>query len=186
MTTLYQEHVKTWSACQLCELSQVRTKVVLARGSVPCDVLFIGEAPGPSEDVIGVPFVGPAGKLFNGILARAMPGNVSYALTNLVCCIPRDEDGAKFSEPPPEAIEECMPRLREFVEICRPKLIVAVGALAAAWLMPKEGSKHSIKRLADKMLEVVHPAAIIRANVAQQGLMRQRCIVKIANAVRDL
>jgi uracil-DNA glycosylase family 4 len=49
-------------------------RVVLVRGSVPCDVLFIGEAPGQSEDVVGRPFVGPAGKLLDRIIEDALSG----------------------------------------------------------------------------------------------------------------
>lgn len=54
--TKFELHVQTWSECSACFLSERRQNVVLARGDIPCDVLFVGEAPGPSEDIIGAPF----------------------------------------------------------------------------------------------------------------------------------
>jgi uracil-DNA glycosylase len=63
--------------------------VVLARGRIPAPILLCGEAPGVSEDVLGSPFIGPAGKLLDHILARAIDGQFDYCLTNLVGCIPR-------------------------------------------------------------------------------------------------
>lgn len=67
------DHVEKWKDCQRCPLAQQRSNIVLARGTVPCDVLFIGEAPGASEDALGLPFVGPAGHLLNQIIERVLP-----------------------------------------------------------------------------------------------------------------
>ena len=182
----YQLHVQNWKDCTRCGLCDGRLKVVLARGKVPCDVLFVGEAPGESENVIGQPFVGPAGKLLDSIIVRAIIGhNVTYALTNLVACIPRDDSGTKTSEPDSEAIKACAPRLVEFIKLCNPELIVRVGKLAQDYLTP--GYKHSIKLEREyKFADITHPAAIIRANVAQQTMAIQRCVVTIANAVKNL
>lgn len=73
--SLYQQHVADWRACTGCTLSERRNRVVLFRGSVPCDVLFVGEAPGESEDVVGTPFVGPAGKFLDGMILEAFGRN---------------------------------------------------------------------------------------------------------------
>ena len=107
------------------------------------------------------------------------------AFTNLVCCIPLDDDGVKVSEPPDEAIESCSICLQEFVEIANPRLIVCVGKLAKDWLDP--GWKHSIRFHAKiPLVDITHPAFILRANVAQQGLLVQRAVVVLRNAVEDV
>lgn len=195
--TPFQKHVNRWSSCTACPLWEGRQQVVLARGTLPCDVLFIGEAPGESEDVLGQPFVGPAGQLLDQIIQRAfaatqVPGtegadynSLTWAFTNLVCCIPRDEDGGKATEPDDEYIKACSVRLIEFVEIAEPRLIVCVGALARDWLTP--GYRYSIKLHRDvPRIDIIHPAAVLRANIAHRGLMVQRAVVQISNAVEEL
>lgn len=207
MTTRFSLFVERWRECTACPLCEGRQKVVLARGQIPADVLFIGEAPGESEDCIGIPFCGPAGQLLDRIIDRAIPKKyvddatdphgamaevlegapLQYriAFTNLVCCIPRDEDGGKATEPGDESIQACSIRLIEFVEIANPRLIVCVGKLAKEWLDP--GWKHSIKlERRVPMIDIVHPAAIIRANLAQQNLLVQRAVVVLRNAVEKL
>lgn len=133
-------HKFEWQHCELCDLCEHRRKVVLARGSLPAEVLFIGEAPGPSEDSIGEPFVGPAGHFLDGMLQRAGfnvcdhgERPVTRCFTNLVGCIPKDEENKKFAEPPKHAILACSPRLLELVAMCKPKVIVCVGKLSEKW-----------------------------------------------------
>lgn len=200
MTTLFQEFCGRWEkgcGSGLCESAR---NICIARGQVPCDVLFVGEAPGESEDVIGRPFVGPAGKLLDYIIERSLLKGTRYALTNLTMCIPREGDGQKAAQPLPEEIEACAPRLREFIRICQPKLIVCVGALARDYLDEKMkgsiwGNRVSLRRslnntseLGSEILriDITHPAAILRTNVANQGLAVQRCIVSIRTAVEEL
>ena len=197
MTTLFRRHVERWQNCTACSLCAGRQQVVLARGEIPCDVLFCGEAPGESEDCIGAPFIGPAGQLLDRIIERAgfnsqhidLPNNhwrpLRWAFTNLVCCIPRAEDGGKATEPNDESIRACSVRLVEFVEIADPKLIVCVGKLAKDWLDPDW--RHSIElHRKIPLVAITHPGAIVRANLAMQGLMTQRCEVVLRNAVEEL
>lgn len=193
MASKWSVFVERWKDCTACGLCEHRQKVVLARGSVPCDILFIGEAPGESEDCLGQPFVGPAGQLLDRVIRRALglePGGkgfpLTYALTNLVCCIPRDEDGlGKATEPDDDSVKACSVRLVEFVELCNPKLLVCVGKLAKDWLDP--GWKHSLK-LHRKIptIDIIHPAAVLRANVAQQGLLTQRAVIALRNGVESV
>lgn len=191
----YASHCEEWrDGCGSEACKRAKHKCFL-RGRVPCDILFIGEAPGESEDVLGSPFVGPAGKLMDRIIDKALsiPGTtgpgyhtMTHGLTNLVACIPREEDGGKAVEPGPEQIQSCAPRLREIAQMCRPRLIVCVGALSRDHLM-KTGYKHTIKLgVAAKMIDIVHPAAILRANVAHQGLAVQKCVAAISTAVADI
>lgn len=188
MATHYTRFVERWSrGCGSYECEGAY-KRVLARGQVPCDVLFVGEAPGESENVIGRPFVGPAGKLLDTIIGRSLHGSgLRYCLTNLVCCIPRSDDGTlKASEPDVDQIRCCAPRLQEFIRLCDPRMIVCVGALARDWLA--RGFKHSIKLPSEdiQLINITHPAAILRANIAQRGLMVQRAVITLQNAVEEL
>lgn len=180
----YSLFVDKWKDCTACELQHGRINVVQARGSIPCDILFVGEAPGESENVVGKPFKGPSGRVLESIIRKAVPETLKWAMTNMVCCIPRDEDGDKVSEPPDEAIEACSTRLVEFIKIANPRLLVGVGRLAGDWLTP--GYSYSIKTHKRLPLVVItHPAAILRANIANQGLAVQRCIVTISNAIEE-
>ncbi len=189
--TLFQRHCERWHDCSACNLYKTRSQVVLARGTVPCDVVLIGEAPGISEDSIGLPFIGPAGHLLDQIINKAMDydkdGNPLwiYAMTNLCCCLPIGEDGLKAAEPDDDYIEACSPRLQEFMEIANPSLIVTVGRLATEWLDPQYKKSISFHKPIP-MVSVLHPAAILRMQVAQQWLARQKCIVTIRQAVEEM
>ncbi len=172
--TPYQKHKLKWKDCKRCELHKRRNKVVLVRGTIPCDVLFVGEAPGTSEDIIGKPFVGPAGKLLDSIIEAAqtnLKSSFSFAMTNLVACIPKDENNKKAVEPPNNCIRQCKPRLEECIKIFKPKLIIAVGKLPKKWLEDYNP------------IAIVHPAAILRMDVSQKGLAYQRAYLTIADAV---
>lgn len=179
----WTEHKAKWSDCQLCPLCEVRTKIVLLRGSLPAPLLFVGEAPGDSEDIIGKPFIGPAGKLLDSMIAKAEENtskSVPYAMTNLVSCIPKGDDGNKAGEPPEESIKACSDRLREIIGICSPKLIVCVGKLAGKWV-PKIVD---IEQYPDSC-EIHHPAFIMRLDISQKPLAIQRTIVAIGDAIES-
>lgn len=189
--TRWKLHVEKWSK-EGCGSDMCRgaNKIVLARGSIPCDVLFVGEAPGESENVLGMPFVGPAGKLLTQIVKRGLPAQYRAAFTNVVCCIPREEvDRAKKAhEPDYDQVMACKPRLQEFVELADVdeslKLIVRVGKIPAEYLDPTWKDAVKFHRPIP-MVDLTHPAHILRANVAQQGLMIQRCVVVLSTAVDD-
>lgn len=199
----WRRHVLEWEDCMRCPLSQVRQKVVLARGKLPCDVLFVGEAPGQSEDALGVPFVGPAGHLLDRLIAEAFEdvvldaGGITEndvsdgrpircAFTNVVACIPRGQlAGDKLGQPPDAALLACQPRLVEMVELAQPRLLVAVGKLAADWTAP--GLKRSPKfARAVRRVEVIHPAAILRAPEAARGLMERRNVETLRTAAASI
>lgn len=214
MTTTFQLHVQKWAnGCGSSQCSHPRTRRVYARGKLPCDVLFIGEAPGESENVVGLPFVGPAGKLLDQIVKRGLgeyrlcyacrkvmgwdgtrfrcekdptfdPDTVRVAFGNMVCCIPRESDGNKSTEPDLDQIEACAPRLVELVRIANPRLIVAVGKVAGDNLTP--GYKHSVKlHRSIPLVSIVHPAWILRQPIASHGLSIQKCVIEIRDAVEE-
>jgi uracil-DNA glycosylase len=205
--TLYRSHANEWRQCTRCFLHETRSKVVLARGSVPAEVVFVGEAPGESEDSLGIPFVGPAGKLLDHIVQKAFPGHwenkpvdpkrrrgtmplvyqqwvpdVGTAFTNLIGCIPRDEEGHKVTEPPADSVEACKPRLYEFLKMCNPKMIVCVGAQPRDWF--QQGYSHSIKTKVPTV-HIDHPAALLRANAVHRDMGVQRCVVVLEDALEE-
>ena len=200
--TRFQLHLRDWKDCKRCSLCKTRTQVVLARGSVPCEILFIGEAPGFSEDALGRPFVGPAGQLLDDIIRHASPHCLEQrevngmliptyiperriAFTNLVCCIPKGKDGSKTAEPDHDDIMACQSRLYEFVSLCQPRMIVTVGKLAEEYV---GGPYKSALRVPAgiKVVRIMHPAAILRTVTANQSLLRQKCIVQITKALQSL
>jgi DNA polymerase len=193
----WDKHRIKWKGCQACSLCKNRLHIVLARGQIPCDVLFVGEAPGASEDVIGQPFVGPAGRLLDQIVERGINDarpidpatRLRSAFTNIVCCLPTNESiPGKLPEPPVESIKACAPRLAELVAMCRPRLIVTVGKLSDRWtpIATQKLDLGELKIKPPKWASIIHPAAILRMLPAQQGLAVQRAVVTLEDAVADL
>lgn len=176
----WTDHVAKWKDCQLCPLCRQRDRICLARGQVPADVVFVGEAPGASEDAIGLPFYGPAGDLLQQIIDRVIdstPDWTSYALANIVACFPREAKGRGDNEPEPSEIRACRPRLVEFLDLCHPRLVVTVGTLARDWIPRSD---------AVKWCHIVHPASILRMPLAQKGMAVQKCIVQLRCAIQNM
>lgn len=187
--TPYQQHRANWNDCKACFLHETRQHVVLARGQIPCDVLFIGEAPGESEDSLGQPFKGLAGRRLDIIVNDALAAfpKIRKAFTNLLACIPREEGIRKAPKLDPESVLACAPRLAEFVRICDPSLIVAVGREAEDYIDPRY--KHSLVNEFHKRITVVkidHPAFILRLPPVHQPNAMQRCTVTIRDAVEEM
>jgi len=159
---------------------------VLLRGAIPCDVLFLGEAPGTSEDVLGKPFVGPAGKLLDRIIDDAKADletireEPRIAWTNLISCIPKGPDGDNLQEPANAHIKACSERLRGLVEILKPQAIITVGKLAHKW------GPQILNGFQGRWAAVIHPVVILRADISQQGLAIQKCQVIISDIFEGL
>jgi uracil-DNA glycosylase family 4 len=187
--TAYQAHKRRWGQCTACPLWKTRKHVVLARGVVPADILFCGEAPGDSEDVLAQPFIGPAGHLLDRIVRIAIPANLGFRLayTNLVACIPvKTKDS---HEPTRLSMDKCRPRLVEFVaEVAQPRLLVLVGKLAKSEIVG-QADFGECEWLRGKWLgfcDIVHPSAILQAKEAERGPMIKRAVVVLEQAVGDL
>jgi len=172
----WTEHKSKWAGgCGSCQCAAA--KKVLGRGYLPCDVLFVGEAPGESEEVLGKPMVGPAGQLLDRIIADAIKKfpTPKYAFTNIVGCIPRDGLN-KASEPDESQIKQCQSRLLEFMAMAKPRLVVRVGKLS---------TKHC-PDIGVPVVDLDHPAFILRSNEANRGLLMQRCVVQLRDAYEEL
>src|SRR3990167_7599455 len=118
----WKSHKKSWRRCTRCEIGRLAAKHVFGRGQLPCDVLFIGEGPGKSEDVLGEPFVGISGRILDSWIAEVISKTtLRWAVTNIVACRPTDRLGGPNRAPTKEEICNCESRLVHFVkEIARP------------------------------------------------------------------
>lgn len=192
--TPFQKHVLEWSDCKLCPLCETRDKVVLCRGKLPADVLFIGEAPGPSEDTIGQPFKGPAGRLLDTMIDEAYNAmtispadrgwdSLRMAFTNLVACIPKDDSDKPYVDPSEKSIKACRPRLEQIINIAKPKLIVCVGKLSQKYL----GEEYQEKGW--NVVHTVHPAFILKTDTAarvQRDLLIKRTVAILRDGFSSL
>lgn len=127
--------VKSFLDCQRCDLCKYRRNVVFGRGSIPADILFIGEAPGKSEDMRGVPFIGQSGNLLDKSidLACKMAGlkcPPTYFITNTVGCRPTDFLDGPNREPSKEEIWRCFERLERTYKDIHPRKVVFLGKIA--------------------------------------------------------
>ena len=116
--------------CQSCPLSKTRRSVVLGRGDYPAKYLFIGEGPGRSEDLLGLAFVGEAGKLMDRMLHDARIDKTDCLFTNTVLCHPTDQTGGDNREPRPDEVIQCMENVLYIADISQAKAVVFVGLVA--------------------------------------------------------
>ncbi len=181
--------------CTLCNLCHHRRNVVLFRGSLPCDVLFIGEAPGDSEDALGFPFKGPAGErldlMWTGasvLLGKRSP--ISFGITNILGCIPRNPSELGTGEirtPHKDEAAACQPRLLEVMEMADPQLIVLLGDIAKRFFPKVINTK--MPRWNGKVLCLPHPARILHIeddNPRAASLMEKKFILALSSSMRDL
>lgn len=149
--------------CTACKLSATRTQGVLGVGDRNADWLIVGEAPGAEEDAQGEPFVGQAGKLLDAMLAAIglARGDKVY-ITNVVKSRPPGN-----RNPEPDEIAACMPYLLAQVELIRPKLVLAVGRIAAQTLLQTDeplarlrGRVHAYRGI--PLIATYHPAYLLR------------------------
>lgn len=116
--------------CRRCPLGDLRAHSVIHRGSLRPRVLFVGEAPGNSEDRVGIPFVGAAGKRLDRLVGGLGLLESEFAVVNVIKCHP---PGNRFS---PEAARACRPFLARQVEFLQPIMIVPLGVAALEAFRP--------------------------------------------------
>ncbi len=147
--------------CTDCPLSGGRTNAVPGEGNPQAEVMFIGEGPGFQEDRQGRPFVGPAGKLLDGLLASIGTNREDVFIANVVKCRPPDN-----RDPAPAEMAACTKYLDRQIELVNPKLIVTLGRFAFGRYFPGEGITKARGKLREKdgrnIFPVLHPAAVLR------------------------
>lgn len=124
--------------CQNCGLSKTRRNVVVGRGDIPADVIFIGEAPGKTDDLLGEAFKGAQGKLLNAVVTSAMQRagiSLKCYFTNTVLCRPCNDKAADTRVPKLDEILSCQTNLSTIISKVKPKYFVAVGEIAAKYFL---------------------------------------------------
>lgn len=157
------------SDCRRCGLCQGRKNTVFGVGDEKAKWLFIGEGPGRNEDQQGEPFVGPAGKLLDNMLAAmgVKRGDNAY-IANIVKCRPTGDDG-RDRPPSPQEVASCLPYLQRQIALIQPTVLVALGKTAAISLLGMDPStpvsrlRGTVHRYQDLPLVVTyHPAYLLR------------------------
>jgi len=175
----WQQLKQTVAACTLCPLHAGRTQTVFGVGDEQADVLFLGEGPGEEEDQQGKPFVGQAGNLLDNMLASIdLTRDQNVYITNVVKCHPQEN-----RNPEPSEVAACAPYLEYQIALIQPKLIVALGKVAATRLLGKEAS---IASLRGKLLEyqgrslivTYHPAYLLRSPTDKSKAWEDLCLIK--------
>jgi hypothetical protein len=116
------------AGCVKCRLCEGRTKTVFGVGDRKAKWLFIGEGPGRNEDLQGLPFVGPAGKLLDNMLvAMGLSRTENAFIANVVKCRPTGDDG-RDRPPAPDEIAACMPYLQRQIELIQRRGVAARSA----------------------------------------------------------
>lgn len=156
--------------CTRCALYKYATQAVFGEGPKTAEVMFVGEQPGDQEDLAGQPFVGPAGGVFDRAMEKVGIDRRRVYVTNAVKHFKFEPRGKTRIHQKPNAgeIQACRFWLNLEREFVRPKLIVALGATAAASLMGKSASITSLRgkklELPDgsNLLVTVHPSYLLR------------------------
>ena len=158
---------ETISSCQQCEIARNRTKAVPGEGAESADIMFIGEAPGYYEDQSGRPFVGPAGKFLEQLLASIYLNREQVFIANIIKCRPPGN-----RDPLPSEIQNCCNWLERQIGIIRPKIIVTLGRYSMAKFFPGK-SISKIHGTAQKQDDIIHYAMYHPAAALHQQSLRQ-------------
>lgn len=152
------------SKCTLCALHKGRSQTVFGTGDRRARWLIVGEAPGADEDRLGEPFVGRAGKLLNAMIRAVGADREQLYIANIVKCRPPDN-----RNPRPDEADCCAPYLQRQIQLLQPKLILAVGRVAANNLLGNEttlgalrGKVHEYAPEGIPLVVTYHPAYLLR------------------------
>jgi uracil-DNA glycosylase family 4 len=151
------------ASCTACPLHAKRNRTVFGVGDESADWLFVGEGPGAEEDAQGEPFVGQAGRLLDNMLAAiGLKRGANVYIANVVKCRPPGN-----RNPEPQEAAACEPYLHRQIELIKPRLIVALGRVAAVNLLAREASIASLRgRLHEyrgiPLVVTYHPAYLLR------------------------
>lgn len=167
---LIKEINETVEVCAKCGLWKGRRHAVPGDGNIDAKIMFIGEAPGKKEDLEGLPFVGAAGKLLDGLLHKIRLSRREVYITNIVKCRPPGN-----RDPALEEITTCSELyLTRQIQVIRPKFLVMLGRHSSDHVLSKMGIEvEGITKIHGKVYEIspfgfsavvipmLHPAAAL-------------------------
>ncbi len=155
--------------CKRCPLHRNRKNAVPGEGPRDAKIMFIGEAPGATEDEMGRPFVGAAGKLLTLAIESIGLKREDVYITNVVKCRPPEN-----REPLPEEIEACSIYLEKQIKLLQPAIIITLGNVAGKWVFEKSHNKwNGVMKMRGRVYELnlmgyevkviptIHPAAAL-------------------------
>ena len=168
----------TVAGCTRCSLHQTRTQTVFGVGDPNADWMFIGEAPGAEEDRRGEPFVGRSGQLLDQMLAAIGQSRQSVFIANIIKCRPPNN-----RDPKPEEASACRAYLERQIEIVNPRIIIAVGKIAAQNLLGTDspvgrmrGKRHSFGNV--PLVVTYHPAYLLRSPSQKRKSWDDLCLAR--------
>lgn len=146
--------------CPLCKLARTRKNAVPGEGQLAAKIMFVGEAPGRSEDDKGRPFVGAAGRILDEMLEKAGIQRSQVFITNVVKCRPPNN-----RVPEDDEVAACMPYLDRQIALIRPRIICILGRTAYSSLLGGSSITANrgkvIEKAGQKYFLTIHPAAAI-------------------------
>jgi uracil-DNA glycosylase family 4 len=152
------------AACRRCTLCSTRTQTVFGVGNEQADWLIVGEAPGAEEDRQGEPFVGRAGQLLNAMLRAIGLAREQVYIANVLKCRPPGNRDPAASE-----AAECLPYLEQQIALLKPKIMLAVGRIAAQNLLRTDVTLgrlrqqvHAFGASQVPLVVTYHPAYLLR------------------------
>jgi len=166
--------------CVQCGLHTTRTQTVFGVGNRDADLLVVGEAPGADEDRLGEPFVGRAGVLLNAMLRALRRPRETVFIANVLKCRPPGN-----RDPSPEEVRCCLPFLHRQIALLRPRLMLAVGRIAAQNLLATDtpigklrGSVHRFGSAGTPLIVTYHPAYLLRSPGEKRKAWSDLCFVR--------
>jgi uracil-DNA glycosylase family 4 len=146
--------------CPLCKLARTRKNAVPGEGQTSAKIMFIGEAPGRSEDEKGKPFVGAAGQILDNVLKNAGIERSQVFITNIVKCRPPNN-----RVPEEDELIACRPYLDRQIALIKPKVICILGRTAYSSILGGSSITANrgkiVERSGQKYFSTFHPAAVI-------------------------
>lgn len=149
--------------CRRCRLCETRTQTVFGSGNRQADWMLIGEAPGQSEDQQGLPFVGKAGQLLTEMIRALGLNREQVYIANVLKCRPPNN-----RDPKAEEVEACSEYLQRQIALVQPKIILAVGRIAAQNLLHTQAPLGKLRTTVHKLdniplIVIYHPAYLLRS-----------------------
>lgn len=170
----------TVSACMQCSLHQTRTQTVFGVGDPDAQWMIVGEAPGADEDRQGQPFVGKAGQLLNEMLHAVGLNRDRVYIANILKCRPPNN-----RDPHKDEVAACMAFLQRQVALIQPRLIVAVGRIAAQNLLDENqpvgrlrGRVHHFGEQQVPVIVTYHPAYLLRSPGQKRKAWEDLCLAR--------
>jgi DNA polymerase len=154
--------------CRRCRLCEKRKHIVFGSGNSQAKLMFVGEGPGADEDIQGLPFVGRAGQLLTKMIMAIGLSREEVYITNVVKCRPPQN-----RNPEPHEIETCLPFLTRQIASVRPRIICALGRIAAQALLSTQtpisqlrGRFYTVDNI--PVMSTYHPAFLLRNPAAKR------------------